>query len=94
MNAIELLDIISTGETSKVQFKREIDSNDSIAAEMIAFSNSRGGKIFFGVEDKTGKITGLSIKQLHDYNQLYILIQNSYYQIQTHQYLIVVLLIL
>ena len=42
MNAIELLDIISTGETSKVQFKREIDSDDSIAAEMIAMSNSKG----------------------------------------------------
>lgn len=70
MNAIELLDIISTGETSRVQFKREIDSNDSVAAEMIAFSNSKGGKILFGVEDKTGKITGLSVEQIHRYNQL------------------------
>lgn len=77
MNAIELLDIISTGETSKVQFKREIDSKDSIAAEMIAFSNARGGKIFFGVEDKTGKITGLSIEQIQDYNQLLANIAND-----------------
>lgn len=69
MNALELLDIISTGETSKVQFKREIESNDSIAAEMIAFSNSKGGKILIGVEDKTGKLTGLSIEQIHKYNQ-------------------------
>ncbi len=42
MNAKELLDIICTGETSKVQFKREIDNDDSIVAELIAFSNSRG----------------------------------------------------
>lgn len=77
MNAIELLDIISTGETSKVQFKREIDSNDSIAAELIAFSNSRGGKILFGVEDKTGKITGLSAEQIHKYNQLLANIAND-----------------
>jgi predicted HTH transcriptional regulator len=77
MNALELLDVISTGETSKVQFKREIDSNDSITAEMIAFSNSRGGKMFFGVEDKTGKITGLSTKQIHDYNQLLANIAND-----------------
>ena len=48
MTALELVDIISTGETSKVQFKREIDNNDSIAAELIAFSNSRGGKLFLG----------------------------------------------
>lgn len=86
MNALELLDIISTGETSKVQFKREIDSNDSIAAEMIAFSNSRGGKIFFGVEDKTGKITGLSIKQIHDYNQLLANIANDMLKPQTFIY--------
>lgn len=77
MNAIELLDIISTGETSRVQFKREIESNDSIAAEMIAFSNSKGGKILFGVEDKTGKITGLSAEQIHKYNQLIANIAND-----------------
>lgn len=77
MNALELLDIISTGETSKVQFKREIDSNDSIAAEMIAFSNSKGGRILFGIEDKTGKITGLSIEQIHKYNQLLANIAND-----------------
>ncbi|MDR2584284.1 MAG: putative DNA binding domain-containing protein [Fibromonadaceae bacterium] len=64
MNAIELLDIISTGETSKVQFKREFDNQDKIAAEMIAMSNSKGGIIIFGVEDKTGVIVGL------DYNSL------------------------
>ena len=34
MNAIELLDIISAGETSKVQFKQEMD-DDKFAAEMI-----------------------------------------------------------
>lgn len=70
MKAIELLDIISTGETSTVQFKREIDSPDSIAAEMIAFSNSKGGIIIIGIDDKSGKITGLSDKQIRDYNEL------------------------
>jgi len=77
MNVLELLDIISTGETSRVQFKREIDSNDSIVAEMIAFSNSKGGKILFGVEDKTGKIIGLTIEQIPKYNQLLANIAND-----------------
>jgi predicted HTH transcriptional regulator len=77
MTALELVDIISTGETSKVQFKREIDSSDSIAAELIAFSNSRGGKLFLGIEDKTGKITGLSAEQIHKYNQLLASIDND-----------------
>jgi predicted HTH transcriptional regulator len=64
MNAIELLDIISTGETSKVQFKRELDNQDKVAAELIAFSNSKGGIILFGVEDKTGNIIGLNYEAL------------------------------
>jgi predicted HTH transcriptional regulator len=64
MNAIELLDIISTGETSKVQFKRELDNQDKIAAEIIAFSNSKGGILLFGIEDKTGEITGMDYQEL------------------------------
>jgi predicted HTH transcriptional regulator len=64
MNAIELLDIISAGETSKVQFKRELDNRDKIAAEIIAFSNSRGGILLFGVEDETGEITGMDYQEL------------------------------
>lgn len=59
MNAIELIDIIGAGETSKVQFKRELDNQDKVAAELIAFSNSKGGMLLFGVEDKTGEMVGL-----------------------------------
>ena len=77
MNAIELLDIISTGETSKVQFKREIDSDDSIAAEMIAMSNSKGGLILLGVEDKTGQIVGLDYQQLQSFNNRLATIAND-----------------
>ena len=43
MDSIELLNIISQGETSKVQFKLLLDNKDSIAAEMIAVANSKGG---------------------------------------------------
>lgn len=56
MEALELLDIISSGETSKVQFKERLDNQDSFAAEMIAMSNSKGGMIVLGVKDKTGDI--------------------------------------
>lgn len=64
MNAVELLDIISAGETSKVQFKRELDNQDKVAAELIAFSNSKGGILLFGVEDKTGNLIGLDYEAL------------------------------
>ncbi|MDD2438172.1 MAG: putative DNA binding domain-containing protein [Massilibacteroides sp.] len=67
MNAIELLDIISSGETSKVQFKQEMD-DDKFAAEMIAMSNSKGGVILVGVKDKTGEVMGLTYEQLQSYN--------------------------
>lgn len=77
MTSKELLSIINNGETSKVQFKRQINSVDSIAAEMIAFSNSKGGVILIGVEDKTGQVIGLSNEQLPEYNQLIAKIANN-----------------
>ncbi len=67
MDTSTLLDIIKSGETTKVQFKREMD-DDKFAAEMVAMSNSKGGLILVGVEDKTGRIVGLSYDQLQSYN--------------------------
>ena len=68
MNAIELLDIINTGETSMVQFKEKMPHSDSIAREMIALSNTMGGIILFGVMDKSGEVTGLTYKEIQDYS--------------------------
>lgn len=68
MNALELLDIIESGETSRVQFKENLTSPDKFAAEMVAMSNSMGGVILLGVRDKTGEIIGLSYDELRDYN--------------------------
>ena len=67
MNAIELLDIINTGETSKVQFKEKITSPDNFSAEIVAMANSLGGIILLGIEDKSGEIIGLTDEELHDY---------------------------
>ena len=86
MNGLELLNIISNGETSKVQFKREINDNKSIAAEMIAFSNSRGGTIFFGIEDKTRNITGLSNDKIGEYSQRLGSIANDFIKPQVFIY--------
>lgn len=77
MNTLELLDIISTGETSKVQFKRAIDNDESIAAELIALSNSKGGRILFGVEDKKGTVLGLDYQQLQSYGNRIATIAND-----------------
>ena len=40
------------------------ESPEEIAKEMIAFANSHGGAILFGVEDKTGELLGLSYEQI------------------------------
>jgi len=66
MDAVELHDIIRSGETSRIQFKREFDNQDKIAAEMIAMSNAKGGIIVFGVEDKTGVVVGLDYTGLQN----------------------------
>ena len=64
MNVDELKKIVSLGETANVQFKRRFDNQDKVAAEMIAMSNSKGGMILFGVEDKKGDIVGLEYADL------------------------------
>jgi len=69
MEITELLEIISRGEDSKHQFKRNVSNATSLAGEMVAFSNSGGGKIFIGVSD-TGEITGLSPADINRLNGL------------------------
>jgi predicted HTH transcriptional regulator len=64
MDAGELREIISLGETSKVQFKEALPVPESLSREMVAMANSLGGMILLGVQDKTGLITGLSPEQI------------------------------
>jgi predicted HTH transcriptional regulator len=51
MYLIELNELIEDGENGKVEFKRKFSSPEKIAKEMIAFANTKGGKILFGVDD-------------------------------------------
>ena len=74
METTELIEIIARGEDSKNQFKENFHNVDSLAAEIVAFSNSGGGKIFIGVEDKNWAVTGL-IKE--DVSRLNSLISNA-----------------
>lgn len=47
-----------------MQFKQKFTTQKQIAEEMIAFANSEGGTILFGVEDKTGDIVGLDYDEI------------------------------
>ncbi|HIE01135.1 MAG TPA: ATP-dependent DNA helicase RecG [Thiotrichaceae bacterium] len=72
MNTAKLLDLVNRGESSLIQFKREITPKQSgdIAAEMVAMSNFEGGLIIIGIEDKTGDIIGLNFKAIETVNNL------------------------
>ena len=69
MEIIELMELIEKGEDSTQQFKKDVNNADSLAAEMIAFSNSSGGKMLIGVKDD-GTISGLSSDDIRRLNQL------------------------
>ena len=70
MNIAELKEIIGNGETTRVQFKSDVNNVISIAQEMVAFSNTKGGLILIGVDDKTGEIPGLSFQDIQKINNL------------------------
>jgi ATP-dependent DNA helicase RecG len=70
MNAADLLNLVSGGENSHVQFKENITNAVSVAQEIVAFSNSRGGTLLVGINDKTGAIIGLSFADLQRINNL------------------------
>jgi predicted HTH transcriptional regulator len=54
----ELLDFIEEGENIQVEFKRKFSTYDKIAREMIAFANTKGGYLLFGIDDDK-KIIGV-----------------------------------
>lgn len=69
MEIIELFDILSRGEDSYHQFKVNLSNPDSLAAELIAFTNTEGGRIFVGVDDR-GTAKGLSSDDISRINQM------------------------
>ena len=69
MEATELIEMISRGEDSRNQFKSDAKNADSLAAEIVAFSNSGGGRMFIGVSDDN-KVIGLPSEAVARINQL------------------------
>ena len=71
MEAIELIELIGRGEDSRTEFKQSQDVTNakSLAGEMVAFSNSKGGKILIGVDD-AGSVIGVTPGDIRRLNQL------------------------
>ena len=69
-NILLLRDLAEAGQ---VQFKERIVSKDDkyeIGREMVAFSNSHGGRLIIGINDKSGEINALSYKELQETTNL------------------------
>ncbi len=69
METLELIERISNGEDSFTQFKEQAISAKDLAKEFVAFSNSEGGIVIFGVADD-GEIKGLSTDEVEKIGQL------------------------
>lgn len=51
MTLIELQKLVAGGESKYVEFKHKIAFPDKIAHEIVAFANTKGGKLLIGVDD-------------------------------------------
>ena len=72
MTLEEILRLRDLAEQTSVQFKERLtkESKSEVAAEMVAMSNTRGGKIIIGVDDKTGRVNPLSYAETQDTTEL------------------------
>jgi len=51
MNYRELKELIEEGENLQCEFKLKFSTEEKIAKEMIAFANTKGGYLIFGIDD-------------------------------------------
>ena len=66
----DILKQIKAGEVSGMQFKERILDKYDIACELVAFSNSHGGKLVVGIKDKTGETNALSYSEVQETTNL------------------------
>ncbi len=59
METTELIEILARDEDSSHQFKANVTNGNSLAAEIVAFSNTLGGMLIIGASDD-GSISGLT----------------------------------
>lgn len=66
MKRTEVLELISNGEDSLVEFKRDEVANYDLAKTLVAFLNLEGGTVLLGVEDD-GAIIGVERERLEEW---------------------------
>jgi ATP-dependent DNA helicase RecG len=65
MTEIELLNLIATGESEEVEFKREMDRAERLAREFVALANRQGGVVLIGVDDD-GTVYGVTLESKYE----------------------------
>ena len=72
MTKEDILRLRDTAEQTKVQFKERVtrDNKYDVSCEMVAQSNSRGGMIVVGIDDKTGRINPLLFQEVQETTNL------------------------
>lgn len=66
MTKTELLETVRNGESSGVEFKRDVTDNRALAQELVAFANLEGGRILMGI-DNDGTVVGISRPDLEEW---------------------------
>ena len=69
METAELLEIVARDEDGRHQFKANVTNAQQLFEELVAFSNSGGGRIFIGVNND-GTFSGLTREDMERLNQL------------------------
>lgn len=70
MDADLIKQLILNGESTTVQFKRDVKNIIQISQEIVAFANTKGGQLLIGVDDKTGECVNLEFQDIQRINNI------------------------
>jgi ATP-dependent DNA helicase RecG len=73
MESLDIILITARGEDSTHQLKSNYSNLEQLSADMVAFSNSHGGKILVGIQefkDEANIIIGLNDQEIKNLNQM------------------------
>ena len=57
--------MLFSGESKNIEYKVTVpDKSEKYMKTVVAFANGKGGKIFFGVDDKTLEIVGMNTEKI------------------------------
>ena len=57
---MDIHDLLRASEGKTLEFKRNLDSPQSVLRVLVAFANTAGGTLLIGVEDRTRAVCGVA----------------------------------